>query len=329
VTETDLGDVFVAGERVELSSDIDGAAHLAGRRVTIDAAVGGDAYAFGQDVRLAGPVTGAATLGGYDVTVDAAVTGNLRAAGRHVTVAAPVSGAALIFAQNLRIDAPIAGDAVIGAERISFGPEGRIDGAVTLYADDDAVAALTGDRVDPARVDRRGRAPHEMRERLGVDWGEAIVGVVVATLVLALLAALVKALAPRGVERLGAVAAAAPWRALWMGFLALSTLIGAAFVLALTLIGLLAAPVLFVAAGLLAILGYVIGVYLLGTLAWSRFGGLEADSLGEYALVALIGAVLATLVGLVPFLGWLTLLALALVGIGALAIAALRPTFGD
>ena len=95
----------------------------------------------------------------------------------------------------------------------------------------------------------------------------------------------------------------------------------------MTLVGLLAAPAVLLLAFAMCLLGYLIGVYLLGRGLWGWFGQLPPDSFGERALVALIGAVLAALLALVPLLGWLALLLLALVGLGALSTGVLRPEF--
>ena len=77
--------------------------------------------------------------------------------------------------------------------------------------------------------------------------------------------------------------------------------------------------------GLLGIVGYVVAIYLLGVWAITRAGALEPDTFPEYALAALIGALIAGLLTLIPFLGWLVLLALSFTGVGAIAVATMRP----
>ena len=53
-------------------------------------------------------------------------------------------------------------------------------------------------------------------------------------------------------------------------------------------------------------------------------GALEPDTFPEYALAGLVGAVIATLLTLIPLLGWFVMLALTFVGVGAIVLA----TFG-
>lgn len=318
-------DVFLAGERVDLAQAISGAAHLAGRRVSVDGDVGGDLYAFGADVSVAAPVAGAATVMGYDVTLGAPVAGNLRAAGSRVDIAAAVGGAALIAGNTVLLAAPISGDAVITADDLSFGEGARVDGTLTLYEDEGAATAVPASVAPPERIERRQFEDAPMMSGIGgPTWLAVLIGLVLSALVLAILTVIVAAVAPRSMSRLGAIVADGPFRALGAGFLTQATLIGGAVLFALTVIGLILAPFVLLAAVVLGVIGYLVAVYLLGVWTITRAGALEPDTFPEYALAAVVGAVIASLLTLVPFVGWLILIALTLIGIGAISIA----TFG-
>jgi hypothetical protein len=326
--EPDGRDVFLAGERVDLAAPIAGSAHLAGRRVESAGAVGGALYAFGADVRVTAPVAGAATLAGYDVAVDADVGGNLRAAGSTVEVGAPVAGGALLAGERVVLGAAIAGDASIAAEQVSFGEGARVDGRLTILEDAGRPVDVPPSVAPPERVDRRiveGRG--RVAAAIGPGWPAVAAGFVISVLIVALLAALMATLAPRRVGRLRAIVADGPFRALGAGFLAQSALVGATVLLALTLVGIVIAPFALIAAALLGFLGYLVAVYVVGVWAVTRAGALEPDSFPEHLLAAGLGALILSLVGLAPFLGWLALLAAGLIGAGAIAIAMLRPRF--
>ena len=318
-------DVFAAAERVDIAAPVGGSALLAGRRVTTDAAVGGDLYAFGADVTVAAPVGGDATLAGYDVNVTAEVGADLRASGRHVRVAAPVAGSALLAGATVHIDAAIAGDAEVTAGELSFGPGGRVGGRLTLH--EDRPQPVPESAVPPDRIERVPADPHEF-DRVGaprLGWLALGSGFLIGVVVVAALGVIVASIAPEGLDGLRRVAGARPFRTFWVGFFTLAALIGAAVIATLSIVGIVAAPLLLALALALALLGYVIGVYLVGLAAWDRLGQLAPDSFPERALAALIGAALVGLVALVPFLGWLVLLALSLTGLGALCAAWLRP----
>jgi hypothetical protein len=322
----EAGDAFLAGERVELAAPLAGAAHLAGRRVETAAPVGGALYAFGADVRVGAPVGGAATLAGYDVLVAGEVGGNLRAAGNHVAVEAPVGGGALLAGRRVELDAAIAGDATIAADRLAFGPGARVDGRLTLFEEPGETAEVPASVVPPERLDRRVAARDGRVAGVPAPgWAAVAAGFVIGVLIVAALATLVPTLAPRGVERLARIVDDRPLRTFGAGFLALSALTGAAAVLAATLIGVVLAPFALLAAAALGLLGYLVGVYLLGSWAVTRAGALEPDSFAEYALAALIGAAIVGLLAFLPFAGWLVALVLAFTGAGALATAWLAP----
>ena len=91
--------------------------------------------------------------------------------------------------------------------------------------------------------------------------------------------------------------------------------------LAATVIGIVLAPFAVLAAVLLGFVGYVVAVYLLGAWAITRAGALEPDTFPEYALAGLVGAVIATLLSLIPLLGWFVILALTFVGVGAIVLS--------
>jgi hypothetical protein len=329
-------DVFAAGERVEIASPITGSAHLAGRRIISGADVGADLFGFGSDVSVGAPVAGNATLAGYDVAVDAAVGGNLRAAGRTVRVAAPVAGSAMLAAGTLSLDAAIAGDTVIAADALEFGPDARIEGSLRLYGDKADALEVPASVVPADRIERhRGRPDNAVSDPFGMEmdiagpsWVAVTVGFVIGILVLAVFAFLAALIAPRQVERLGEEVADAPFRTFWIGFLTLSALIGACVVAILTVIGVLAVPVIVLATIALCFLGYLVAVYLVGRAVWSRFDRVPPVTLSERAIAALAGAVIVTLLGLVPFVGWPLLLILTLTGLGALSVATFRPEFG-
>jgi hypothetical protein len=321
-------DVFAAAERVEISEAISGSALLAARRVTVDAAVGGDLYAAGADITVTAPVAGDATLAGYDVGVGASIGGDLRAFGRTVRVTGPVAGTAMLRGGTVAVDNRIEGDTTISADTVEFGPGAAIGGRLVLSGPRAAAVAVPAGVAAPDRIERRpatdGAALPAPPPR---SWFAVGVGFVVSALILAALTLLVATLAPAKLEAIRDHTAERPFRTFWIGFLTLATLIGASVLAVLTVIGILAAPAIILAAAVLGLLGYLVAVYLVGRAVWDWIGQLAPDELSERALVALLGAAAVSLMALVPFVGWLLLLVLSLTGLGALTTAWLRPEF--
>lgn len=324
-------DLFLAGESVRQEAPILGNGHLVGRRVSVSRDIGGDLYAAGMDVDVAAPVAGDVTAAGYNVRVAGAVGGDVRAAGQRIDLLAPVAGYALMAGERLMLDAVVGGDAVLAGQDIEFGEAARVEGRLSLYADDpDAIDVP--ERVAPeSRIDRHRAEDFEEHHPMPVPVpggrGTVIVGFLGGVVLLTLVTILVATLAPGGLTRVRDEAFDRPLRTMWIGFLGHSALVGAAFLLVLTLVGMLVSPALLLMGVLLGVAGYIVGAYALGAALLIGFGRIEIDTLGERAVAALIGALVAGLAVLVPFLGWFFMLGLVLWGSGGLLEAMFRPVF--
>jgi hypothetical protein len=320
------GDLFAAGEEVDLTAPVGGAVHAAGRIVEIDASPGGPLYAAGYEVTVGADLPGAATLFGAEVAVERAVGGNLRLFARDAEITGALGGAALIAARELTLDAAVAGDMMLSVDEVDWGDAARVEGQVIVYVEQGESIEIPS-RVAPAdRVERRAR--EEFQGDMGPSVEDmrrgavrtALVGFVTSVLLVAALATAAVAVAPDRVAHWRETALARPGRSVAAGFVLLSTLVGAGFVLALTIIGIPLLPALLFCAGLAGYAGYVMGSYILGVGLWLRLGNAVPEDVLPRAGLAALGAVTAGLIGLIPFLGWLVVLALAFAGLGAIAL---------
>lgn len=317
-----VSDLFMAGNRVVVASPVGGSAHLAGRRVTVEGAVAGDLFAMGYGVEVGGVVGGDASVTGYEIRLGT-VTGNLRAAGSEVEVGA-VGGYALVTGADVALQGAIAGDAVLVADDIEFGPEARVAGTLTIYADDPAtitvpesVAPVARVKVETRRSYDQGDWDHRMPVR--VPFWRIATGFLMGVLISGLIAALVIAVAPKAVQGWRELALAHPGRAIWSGFLVTSALAGSGFVLMLTIVGVFLLPVMLIITAVAIFAGYALGSYVLGVGLWLAAGRPMPDRLlGKFGL-ACLGAFVAGLAWLVPVAGWFFVLGLTLMGIGTLA----------
>jgi hypothetical protein len=315
-------DLFMAGNRVTVAAPVGGSAHLAGRRVVVDAAVGGDLFAAGYSVTVKGPIGGDASVTGYELTLGA-ITGNLRAAGSEVTVAS-VGGYALISGADVTLDGAIAGDLVLVADDITFRPDARVAGALTIYADAPSSIIVPESVAPAARVKIETRASYDKGEwsdrmPMKVPFWRIVGGFLMGVLISGLIAAMVIAVAPKAVQNWRELALAHPGRSIWSGFLVTSALAGSGFVLMLTIIGVFLLPVMLILTMAAIFAGYALGSYVLGVALWQAAGRVMPAGLpGKFGL-ACLGAFLAGLAWLVPVAGWFFVLGLTMLGIGTLA----------
>jgi hypothetical protein len=324
-----IEDTFLAGETVELSVPIAGTGHMLARRVLVSQAVGQNLYAAGMDVSVAAPVDGDATLAGYSLAIRGGIGGKLRASGANIIIAAPVGGTALLAGERIELAAPISGDVAVTARELVFGEGASIGGTLQIYANDPDAISVPASVVPAERITR-----HRMEQWKGPSptaallpgWRDVIRRFLLGVVAIGAVAALVAAVAPGPLDDMRRRLLARPFATLGWGFLSLSALLGSAIVIGLTLIGLLVTPALLVLAAVAGFAGYVVGAYSFGAgiLGLFRAG---PGTPGWRAVAAFAGVVAAALVALIPFLGWLFVLALTLAGLGALILNLFRPSF--
>ncbi|MGE4325526.1 MAG: hypothetical protein AB7E21_05375, partial [Pseudodonghicola sp.] len=196
-----LSDLFLAGETVASTADIDGTAHIAGRFLTLSGRIGGNAYALGQTVTVSGPVAGNATFFGQEVTVAAPVGGNLRATASDLTVTGDVGGYALLAGERVELDGAIAGDLALTAREVDFGTKAKVGGKLILYETTPGSLTVPATVVPADRIERRKSDAWEGEHGYGsgfFSWRAALGSFLFGVLVIAGIAALIALLVPEG-----------------------------------------------------------------------------------------------------------------------------------
>lgn len=328
VTDEAAHDVFLAAQDTNLVGPITGSAHMVGQNVILSKSVAGNAYAAGQSVTLSGTVTGNATLAGQTVTISD-IGRNLRAFGQSLTLNGTVGGAALIAAQTVTFNSEITGDVAVNAETITFGPEAKIGGKLTIYHSDPDTIEVPNVVIPEAQITRKAveEWSKDTPTSIGVSRGTVWRGILTTIVTVTLLAAILAALIPTKLSQMRSTFLDHPLRSFWFGFLTLSAAIGTTVVLAMSLVGLLALPLSIILPLLIGFAGYVVGAYAIGVGLLNMIARTYPSAWIERALSAAVGAIVVAVIGLVPFVGWLVVLAVTLTGIGALCIIFFRPRF--
>jgi len=325
VTQPTARDVFLAGRDVSLSAPVTASAHLAGFNVTSATDIGGSVYAMGYSVSIGGTVKGDVNAAAKTVSLGTTMPlpGSARLFGQTVKIDSEVDGAALAAGQSVTLNQPVKGDFSFYGENLVFGPAARVDGQVLIHAPKPITVPATvaaQDRVIYTEM-KSPQAPTDVAQNAaatvtkGVWFG--LWGAVLWWLLLLVVGALFIALGPKLVNRYEALSALRPMRRIGLGILAFAAIIGLVPVLALTLVGLLAVPVLLLVAAIGWALAYLTGTYLVGYQLGSRM--MAIDSVAKRIGVLAIALAVAGLLSMIPFIGWLITLLLVVFGYGVIA----------
>jgi len=323
-----VDDLFMVGETVQSKQDITGSAHLAGRKVISTGAIGGDVYVTGMEVSLEGKVTGDVTVTGYNIQMKD-VAGDVRASGASLTLSGPVSGYALVNGRDVTFDSVVKGDVSLAAEEVEFGDESRIEGKLTIYEDDIGEIKIPAGVISEDRVERRDISEWtgDGKEAKTDNWGSAVFKFIKRILFITVIASLIAAVRPQKLNDLRQSIFDQPLQNLLFGFLALSTGLGATIIVMFSGLGFLLVLVSVLIVLLGGFIGYVIGVYTIGVRTLQFANRAEPSTLGNKALAAVVGGLVVSLIALIPYLGWLFVLAITLLGFGSLAVRLFRPVF--
>ena len=335
--------------------------YAAGKTLDIQGTVDGDLVVAGQSVLISGDVTGDVIAAAREITVSGHVGGTVRAAGNNITVSGTVSHDVLVGCGTLVIgsEARIGRDVLAGAGTSSFA--GRIDrdvraasgsmtfsGSVggTVYARAKSVSLTEGAVLEKdllvtsrgevvrapgatvrGRVERRVPVEREHRRAFG-GFGGPVAGWIRGLIGFLMFGALLRLLVGGAARQAGEIVGRSPWQSFGLGILlafALPCAAGVLFILGVMIggwwIGLGAIPIYL----LLLATGYVIAASRVGAAVLTRSGRGGSPA---YGWSLLLGLVLVGLVAAIPVLGWMLGWAVALFGVGALALAWYRSRAG-
>ncbi len=321
-------DLYAAGSVVTADTELNGSAYLAGRKVTLKGRVGGNAHIAAMDIDLSADVFGDASLAGNTIEVGD-VGGDLRASGGTITLNGTVGSYALLAADEVFLNGTITGDTYLAGRSVSFGKAARIEGKLIVYEEETGSLAIPTHVAPDTRIERRSIDDWEggISSVVPRSWTSVVGSFLTWVVIIAVLASLIAAFMPDTLAKLRVSLLERPHYNLWVGFLAQSIALGSAVIFGITLLGIFLIPACLIIAGLLGFAGYVVGAYSLGVGVLSTIGRSVPDDLQARALAAAAGALMAGLIAVIPFIGWLFVLALILAGSGAITAMVFQPAF--
>jgi len=344
------GDVEFFGGDIDLNGVVDGSVEIAGGDVNIAARIGGDLNAAGGDVSIEGETGGELNAAGGSVRIAALVGGDLRAAGGEAIIesGAIVSGDSRVVAGSVEFLGTARGDVDIEGGHVSLG--GVFDGDVDVRAEE--VTILSSARIaglltvrSPVEASIADGAmigavdyQHEMFNFGAKHWDDIDIdfdgpwGVIGApfrflggafagsAFLLGMIAVLI---APRGVSAVAAAFRRRPLSSGVIGFISLAmspvVFVMLTILLALTLVGALLIPLLWLLYFPVLFLAFAFGGVAIGDLIFNRKG--EGLGLGMRAASLLLVMAVIFALGAVPGLGAMIGVLLLCVGLGAWILA--------
>jgi cytoskeletal protein CcmA (bactofilin family) len=306
------GDLVAGGGTVLVNGPVGMDLIAGGGTITILGSVERAVRVAGGNILIQGKVTGDVIVAGGQVTITGAgVGGDLVAAGGSVRVDAPVAGTVRVAGGTVYLNGPIAGNVIVRAKNLTLGSQAVISGSLTYTAN----AELTKESGAIVRGETKfTAAPKQTMSAANIA---ALASFFVLGKFLALLAcALILGLFfKRYSTEVIARAASRPLLELGRGLVA-SVALPALSVLALvTLVGIplgILGLVSFVAVFLFA---WIVTPIILGSIMYRAFFKRDVEVSWK---TILLGAVLFSILGLVPFLGRVVQGLLILLSLGAI-----------
>ena len=293
------GAVTIAGQTITLSGEVAHGVRLAGQTLIVNNSITRDMVAFGAAVDLAGQakIGGDLFLGAGTASIDGLVEGNVKGGGGQITIADGVGG-----------------DVELSVDSLTVASTANIKGNLTYTSEDEA------DVHSAAQIG--GKTTHklpEVKEPAKAGPLKGIGGKFIVLLMTLVTGVVIVLVAPRRSVTIADSIRNKPLSSLGWGALVLFLTPIAAIIVCITVIGI---PVALIALVLYAIAIYLSQIFvglLIGRLIIGRFREVETKAI----LVGTLAAGLAILFvfGLIPYLGFIIGLAVALFALGAMVLS--------
>lgn len=302
------GDVFCAGGDITINGTVNGDVICAGNNLTIAGTVKGDVRVAGNVIRLEGQVNGSTTVAGAslqvaqsakldkDVTIGAGTVNirgevgrDLKVGGANVVISTTIGRNVYVEADTFNLDGSIAGNLDYRVNKDASIPEGSVAGKVNRL---EARNERSGKWMNPANF--------AVMALLGV------LAAVVLTLVMVLIM-------PRYVRRVTDLKPIGLLKAFLVGLASFGLLIPLLIILFISMVGVTVAFTLMLAFGLALMLAVPLVSFWVGK---ALFGQTNRS----IVFMALIGALIVSIAGVIPWLGVLLLLVAVCIGIGMIVL---------
>ena len=333
-------DYFAAGDSVRVSGTVNGDVYLAGGSIVIDGTINGDLFAVGGTIQVSGPVKndiraaggaltlgstvgGNVTLGGGTVIIspDAKITGSILAGAGNLGIYAPTGRGVTAGAGTLTVNNSVGGDMLLAVDELILQSKTKVAGNVTYWGERQATVAdnvaLSGELVFhqmPKNEAKQAKiAKGDMKAFAGIIAGFALTMAAVGAAALFILGLILFAMFPAFTDKTLHGMQKNMWGSFGLGIVTVILLPILAIAAMTTIVGIPIGMFLFMALGLLCVVGHLYAAVFIGN---GIFTWLKADVHRAWQL--LLGLIVLGVFTLIPVLGWLARAIFVLIATGAL-----------
>ena len=324
-TETIDDDLFVAGDSLDFAGTLKGSIFAGAGTVNITGKVNGDVIVgAGSIILTKAQIGGNLIVGAGQVTIDqdSSIGGSIIAGAGNLSVLSPVSRNVMAGANALYLNSTVGNEARLAGSTVELGPKANIKGNLTyalkendsqLKQDQAASVAGTISRYTPPSS--AGKDIVKAKADFAKFGAMAHKGWLIVTFLGSLLVGfLLLKLFPKTTTGLADQITDKAMPSLGTGFLIVIAIIPALLVLALTVIGLPLAGMLFLLFSLELCVGKLVSSYALGHFVAKQSNW---NKLGVYAVYS-IGLAIFFLLRAIPVIGWVVSVLATWTGLGAI-----------
>ena len=274
--------------------------------------------AVGANVEVAGNIKEGLKAFGANVAIPGEVQGELTVFGANVVLSGKYHGKVTGAAANLILSGTFEDNVEVGGAKITITPTTIIKGDL-IYS-----TPLLEQQKGSQIIGKVTRKALRVREREVVQWWgkskKVIASIGIFFWILSLPAFLIAGILihyafPKKTDAIVTTISVSPWKSTGIGFVFLVVVPVGIIISLVTLVGI---PTGIIAALLYAIFLYISRVYIGVWIGRKLLGFIKKSLRTSFFWPFLVGTILITLLGLIPFVGWLFRLFLLLISLGAM-----------
>lgn len=314
------GDLFVAGQNVTVSGKVTGSIFVASQNITINNEVGNNIYAAGSILNLKSVTKGSAFLAGQKITLEkgSKVDRDLFVAGSQILELGDVGGSFYSGGDNVTLSGVVGKNAKIEATDVYI-ESATINGDLKYSSTNKATISNDSKIVGKTDWDQVKPQQQQQAQKPAVLSLAVLIRTLISMAGALLVWFIIKLLRPRFWESLAGKIISNPFKSLGFGALALIITPTAIIFLLFTVIGIPLALILASLYGIALYISKIIAAVYIGSLLQNKLN-LTNKYRGVFGF--LIGLIILSILGIIPYLSILIYMYVIFIGFGSLVLYA-------